>query len=200
MATIKDIAKAARVSTATVSAVVNGTAYVSPELRLRVEKAVRELGYRPSRAAQTLRRGRSELIALSVADLANPFYARIVRSAEACVSARGYSLVVFNSDENRESERRIIRRVQALGCDGLVIVPVGAPAEYVTNELTAVPPKVLLGRMIDGQDVDTVIVDNVSAGRQATDYLLDLGHRRIGCITGRLGISTGRGRLEPVHQ
>ena len=196
MATIKDIAKAARVSTATVSAVVNGTAYVSPELRLRVEKAVRELGYRPSRAAQTLRRGRSELIALSVADLANPFYARIVRSAEACVSARGYSLVVFNSDENRESERRIIRRVQALGCDGLVIVPVGAPAEYVTNELTAVPPKVLLGRMIDGQDVDTVIVDNVSAGRQATDYLLDLGHRRIGCITGRLGISTGRGRLD----
>lgn len=196
MATIKDIAKAARVSTATVSAVVNGSAYVSPELRMRVERAVRDHGYQPSRAARTLRHGRSELIALSVADLANPFYARIVRAAEASASARGYALVVFNSDEDRESEARIFKRVQALGCDGLLIVPVGAPSEYMPGELTSSPPKVLLGRAIEGEPVDTVMIDNVSAGRQATDYLLDLGHSRIGSITGRLGISTGRGRLE----
>jgi LacI family transcriptional regulator len=196
MATIKDIAKAAQVSTATVSAVVNGTAYVSPELRSRVEKAVRELSYRPSRAAQVLRKGRSELIALCVADLANPFYARIVRAAEACVSARGYALVVFNSDENRDSEARIIQRVRALGCDGLVVVPVGAPGEYAAGELTEGPPKVLLGRAIEGEPLDAVVIDNIAAGRQATDYLLDLGHRRIGSITGRLGISTGRGRLD----
>jgi LacI family transcriptional regulator len=196
MATIKDIAKAARVSTATVSAVVNGSAYVSPELRARVEKAVRAMGYQPSRAARTLRRGRSELIAVSVADLNNPFYARILRAAEACASARGYAIVVFNSDENRDAEARILKRVQALGCDGLIMVPVGAPGEYVEGELTSAPPKVLLGRAIEGEDVDSVVIDNISAGRQATDYLLDLGHRRIGTITGRLGISTGRGRLD----
>lgn len=196
MSTIKDIAKAARVSTATVSAVVNSSAYVSPELRIRVEKAVRELDYQPSRAARTLRHGRSELIALSVADLANPFYARVVHAAEACASARGYALVVFNSDENRDTEARILKRVQALGCDGLLIVPVGAPSEYAPGELTSAPPKVLLGRAIEGEPVDAVVIDNVSAGRQATHYLLDLGHRRIGSITGRLGISTGRGRLD----
>ena len=196
MATIKDIAKAARVSTATVSAVVNGSAYVSPELRQRVEKAVHDLGYRPSRAARTLRHGRSELIALSVSDLANPFYGRMIRAAEALASASGYALVVFNSDENRSTEARIIKRVQSLGCDGLLIVPVGAPSEYAAAELTSAPPKVLLGRAIEGEPVDAVVIDNVSAGRQATDYLLDLGHRRIGSITGRMSISTGRERLQ----
>ncbi len=196
MPTIKDIAKAARVSTATVSAVVNSSAYVSPELRGRVEQAVRDLGYVPSRAARTLRSGRSGLIGLSVADLANPFYARIIRAAEACASARGYALVVFNSDENRSTEARILKRVQALGCDGLLIVPVGAPSEYAAGELTSAPPKVLLGRAIEGEPVDAVVIDNISAGRQATEYLLDLGHRRIGSITGRMAISTGRGRLD----
>ena len=196
MPTIKDIAKAARVSTATVSAVINSSAFVSPELRGRVEQAVRDLGYVPSRAARSLRSGRSGLIALSVADLANPFYARIIRAAEACASARGYALVVFNSDENRDSETSILQRVQALGCDGLLIVPVGAPSEYAAGELTSAPPKVLLGRAIEGEPVDAVVIDNFSAGRQATEYLLDLGHRRIGSITGRMAISTGRGRLD----
>lgn len=196
MATIKDIALAARVSTATVSAVVNSSAYVSPALRGRVEQAVRDLGYLPSRAARALRSGRSGLIALSVADLANPFYARIIRAAEACASASGYALVVFNSDENRSTEARILERVQALGCDGLLIVPVGAPSEYAAGELTSAPPKVLLGRAIEGEPVDAVVIDNISAGRQATEYLLDLGHRRIGSITGRMAISTGRGRLD----
>lgn len=200
MPTIKDVARAAGVSTATVSAALNGTSYVSPALRARVEKAVRDLGYLPSRAARVLRRGRSELIAISVADLANPFYARIVRAAEAAASAAGYALVVFNSDERTEAERRIVSRVQALGCDGLVLVPVGAAGDYSGGDLAARPPKVLLGRALSGEDIDTVTIDNIAAGRRATDYLLDLGHRRIGSITGRLSISTGRGRLEGMRE
>jgi LacI family transcriptional regulator len=196
MATIRDVAEAARVSTATVSAVLNGTSYVSPELKARVEKAVKELSYLPSRAASVLRRGRSELIAISVADLANPFYARIVRAAEAAASGSGYALIVFNSDERFDAEKRIVSRIQTLGCDGMVLVPVGASEDYGRETLAAHPPKVLLGRSVGGEPVDTVTIDNVAAGRQATDYLLDLGHRRIGSITGRMGISTGRGRLQ----
>ena len=125
MATIKDVAKAARVSTATVSAVINDSAYVSPSLRARVLEAIRSLDYSPSQLARNLRRGRNELIALVVADLANPFYARVVWAAEAAVAAWGYSLVVFNSDEKPEAEKRIFARVQALQCEGLLLVPVG---------------------------------------------------------------------------
>ena len=194
MATIKDVAKAAGVSTATVSAVVNDSAYVSPDLRARVLSVIRELRYAPSLVARNLRRGRSQLIALAVADLANPFYARILVSAEAAVAAWGYSLVVFNSDEKPDTEKRVLSRIRTLGCDGAVVVPVGAANLYRPREFEDIPT-VLLGRSIEGESVDTVTIDNLSAGRQATNYLLDLGHSRIGSITGPMQLSTGTGRL-----
>jgi LacI family transcriptional regulator len=200
MATIKDVAKAARVSTATVSAVINDSAYVSPSLRARVLEAIRSLDYSPSQLARNLRRGRNELIALVVADLANPFYAKVVWAAEAAVAAWGYSLVVFNSDEKPEAERRIFARVQALQCEGLLLVPVG-------NELESERrggdgrrvPTVLFGRTIADASMDTVTIDNVSASFQATNYLLDLGHTRIGAITGLMHSSTARGRMEGLE-
>src|ERR1700691_4625932 len=102
MGTIRDVARAAGVSVATVSAVVNDSAYVSPALRARVLDAVRELGFAPSQVARNLRRGRSELIAIVVADLVNPFYARVVCAAEAGVASWGESLDVCNSDDNAE--------------------------------------------------------------------------------------------------
>ena len=200
MATIKDVAKAARVSTATVSAVINDSAYVSPSLRARVLEAIRSLDYSPSQLARNLRRGRNELIALVVADLANPFYAKVVWAAEAAVAAWGYSLVVFNSDEKPEAEKRIFARVQALQCEGLLLVPVG-------NELESERrggdgrrvPTVLFGRTIADASIDTVTIDNVSASFQATNYLLDLGHTRIGAITGLMHSSTARGRMEGLE-
>ncbi|MCA0030160.1 MULTISPECIES: LacI family DNA-binding transcriptional regulator [unclassified Mesorhizobium] len=195
MATIKDVARAAGVSTATVSAVVNDTAYVSPELRARVLAAVRDLRYAPSLVARNLRSGRSQLIALAVADLANPFYARIVTAAEAAVAAWGYSLVLFNSDEKPDIERRILSRIRTLGCDGSVVVPVGPESHYQRRDFEGMPV-VLLGRSIGDAGVDTVTIDNLSAGKQATNYLLDLGHRHIGSITGPMQLTTGSGRLQ----
>jgi LacI family transcriptional regulator len=196
MATIKDVAKAAEVSTATVSAVVNDSAYVSPELRSRVLKAVRDLHYVPSFVARNLRSGRSQLIALAVADLANPFYSRIVCAAEAAIAAWGYSLVLFNSDEKPDVEKRILARMRTLGCDGAVLVPVAAASAYRRRDFESGMPVVLLGRSIDDDKMDTVTIDNLSAGRQATNYLLDLGHSRIGSITGPMQMSTGKGRLQ----
>ena len=196
MATIKDVARAAGVSTATVSAVVNDTAYVSPELRGRVLAAVRDLRYAPSLVARNLRSGRSQLIALAVADLANPFYARIVTAAEAAVAAWGYSLVLFNSDEKPDIEKRILSRIRTLGCDGSVVVPVGPESHYQRRDFEGGMPVVLLGRSIGDAGVDTVTIDNLSAGKQATNYLLDLGHRHIGSITGPMQLTTGSGRLQ----
>jgi LacI family transcriptional regulator, galactose operon repressor len=194
MPTIRDVAKAASVSTATVSAVINGTAYVSPELRARVLGAISDLRYAPSQVARNLKRGRTQLLALAVADLANPFYARIVCAAEAAVADWGYALVVFNSDEKPEVEKRVLSRIRSLGCDGTVLVPVGAPEDYAQGRLRDGFPTVLLGRSVADQEIDTATIDNRSAGRQATRYLLDLGHTRIGSITGPLQLSTARGR------
>ncbi len=198
MPTIRDVARAAGVSTATVSAVVNGSAYVSPRLRTRVLSAVSALNYTPSLAAQTLKRGRSQLVALVVADLANPFFGRVVCAAEAAAAAWGYALVVCNSDEKPEKERRILGRIRTLSCDGVLVVPVGAawPPEA---EAMAVPT-VQFGRVVEDGRSDSVSIDNVAAASQVTDYLLDLGHRRIGSITGPLHLTTGRGRLDGMLQ
>lgn len=194
MPTIKDVARASGVSTATVSAVINETAYVSPPLRSRVLAAINDLGYAPSLTARNLRSGRSELIALVVADLANPFFARVACAAEAAVAAWGYSMVIFNSDEKPEAEKRILARIRMLGCDGIVLVPVGDAIR--PKKETDLRPTVLFGRTLENDPSDTVTIDNVSAGHQATKYLLDLGHRRIGTITGPLQHSTGRGRFD----
>ena len=188
-------------STATVSAVINETAYVSPPLRKRVLAAIDELNYAPLHAAQNLKSGRSGLIALVVADLANPFFARIVCAAEAAVAAWGYSLVVFNSDEKPDNERRIFSRIRALSCDGVVLSPVGSSLRWDQRELDgAAIPMVLFGRVVDDDRSDTVTIDNVSAAKQVTNYLLDLGHQRIGTITGPLHLTTGRGRLDGLLQ
>jgi LacI family transcriptional regulator len=201
VATIKDVAKAAGASTATVSAVINETAYVSPQLRKRVLAAIEEFNYSPNHAAQNLKSGRSRLIALVVADLANPFFAKIVWAAEAAVAAWGYSLVVFNSDEKPDNERRIFTRIRALSCDGVVLVPVGAAIRRDQRDFEgAAMPMVLFGRIVDDDRSDTVTIDNISAARQVINYLLDLGHSRIGTITGPLHLTTGRGRLDGLMQ
>jgi len=197
MATIKDVARAANVSTATVSAVINDSAYVSADLRGRVLAAVKELNYAPSLAARNLKHGRSQLIALVVADLANPFFSRVVWAAEAAVAAWGYSLLVFNSDEKPEGERRILSRIRTLSCDGVILVPVGDSTQHLQRDPDGKSiPTVLFGRTVEDDKSDTVTIDNLSASRQATEYLLDLGHTRLGTITGPLHVTTGRGRLD----
>ena len=187
MPTIKDVALAAGVSTATVSAVVNDSAFVSPALRARVLDAVRELGFVPSQVARNLRRGRSDLIAIAVADLANPFYARVVCAAEAAVAGWGYSLIVCNSDENPDAEKRILARLRMLHCEGLILVPVSNALPAAAREAEGRrTPMVLFGRAFDDSRYDAVTIDNFAAAQQATAYLADLGHSRIGAIDGPL--------------
>ena len=201
MATIKDVAKAAGVSTATVSAVVNDSAFVSSELRARVTAAISSLDYAPLSAARNLKKGRSQLIALVVSDLANPFFARVVHAAEAAAAAWGYALVIFNSDEKPENERRILIRIRALSCDGILLVPVDARAgaEQRDSDGSTIP-LVHFGRVAHGARSDSVTIDNEAAGCAVTDYLLDLGHRSVGTITGPLHLTTGKGRLEGLQR
>ncbi|MFZ0601820.1 MAG: LacI family DNA-binding transcriptional regulator [Roseiarcus sp.] len=199
-ATIKDVARTAGVSTATVSAVINESAYVSPALRARVLEAVRDLSYAPSQLARRLRTGASELIAIVVADLSNPFYARVVCAAEAAVVAWGFSLVVFNSDEKPEAEKRIISRVRALCCDGLILVPVGGAVSALGRDADSRRiPTVLFGRTLEDDGLDAVTIDNFTASYRATNYLIDLGHKRIGAITGPRRLSTGLDRIEGMQ-
>ena len=166
----------------------------APRLRARVLDAVRELGYAPSQVARNLRRGRSELIAIVVADLANPFYARVVCAAEAAVA--GLGLLARRLQQRREAGRReahprphpdaSLRGPHPRARSATRFLPRRGRREGRRT------PTVLFGRTVDDNRFDAVTIDNFAAAQQATNYLIDLGHRRIGAITGPLHVSTGR--------
>lgn len=180
---------------------VNDSTFVSSELRARVTAAIASLDYAPLSAARNLKKGRSQLIALVVSDLANPFFARVVHAAEAAAAAWGYALVIFNSDEKPENERRILARIRALSCDGILLVPVDARASAEQRDSDgSATPLVQFGRVAHGGRSDSVTIDNEAAGCAVTDYLLDLGHRLVGTITGPLHLTTGKGRLEGLRR
>lgn len=196
MATIRDVARHAQVSTATVSATLNSSAYVSPDLKARVVAAVEALGYAPSGIAKSLKTGKTRLLALVVADVSNPFFTGLVDAVEAAAYERGYSLMLCNSDENFERERHHLNLIRAQRCDGLILSPTGDALAYREAGFMGCPmPTVLIDRTIEAWPVDSVTLDNVSAAMQATSYILDLGHRRIGTISGPPHVSTGADRL-----
>jgi len=195
MTTIKDVAREAQVSTATVSATLNSSAYVSPDLRARVLAAVDRLDYAPSAIAQSLKKGRTGLLALVVADVTNPFFMNLIHAVETAAEAWGYSLMLCNSDEKFDREQQYLRRIRARRCDGLILAPTGDAEAYRSMDPASVPgPTVLIDRVIDSWSADSVTLDNVSAAFQATNYILDLGHRRVGAITGPRHVSTGADR------
>jgi LacI family transcriptional regulator len=118
----------------------------------------------------------------------------------AAVAGWGYSLVVCNSDENPDADKRILARVKMLHCEGLILVPVSNtlpdPARDIPSRNM---PTVLFGRSFDDKRFDAVTIDNFAAAYQATNYLIDLGHSRIGAIAGPVHVSTGKGRTEGLH-
>jgi LacI family transcriptional regulator len=195
MATIKDVAREALVSTATVSATLNSTAYVSPVLRARVLAAVDRLGYAPSAIAQSLKKGRTGLLALVVADVSNPFFMTLIQAVETAAEGWGYSLMLCNSDEKFDREQHYLRRIRARRCDGLILAPTGDPDAYRAMDPAFFSgPIVLIDRVVDSWPADSVTIDNVAAAFQATSYIIDLGHRQIGAIAGPRHVSTGADR------
>src|SRR5919198_184220 len=185
MATVQDVARRAGVSTATVSYVLNGTRFVSDSLRQRVLAAVRELHYEPNAAARTLRSNRSHTLGLILPDLRNPFFTEAVRGVEDVAQARGYTLLLANSDEDAEQEARHLRVLRSKHVDGLILAPAGGSYEELEQLVRADFPLVLLDRDLAGLRTCAVMLDNEAAAHAAVDHLIRLGHRRVGMITGR---------------
>ena len=199
MVTIRDVAKKAGVSVATVSATINDSAFVSPELRTRVERARTELDYHPDGIARSLRIRTSQTVGLIISDITNPFFTALVRGVEDTAQARGYAVTLCNTDESLEKERAYTKLLRSRRVDGLIMAPAGALEDYQRFVATNVP-LVFVDRHVPTAAVDSVVVDNVDGARQLVQYLIQLGHRRIGIIVGLPQISTSRDRLEGYRQ
>lgn len=195
MTTITDVARVAEVSTATVSRVLNGNPEVNPALAERVRAAVRELGYRPSRLARSLRTKRTAVWAVIIPDIRNPFFTEMVRGVEDVAYANGYSLMLCNADEDPAKEAAYLQLCLTEHMAGVILTPASRTRTDV-RELTAQGvPVVTVDRRLDGRTVDRVLVDNAAGAAMAVDHLTAMGYRRIGCVSGPADVSTSSDRL-----
>jgi LacI family transcriptional regulator len=197
--TVKDVARRAGVSTASVSRVLNDQPSVTPEVRARVLAAIEELKYRPSRVARRLRTKNAPVLGLIISDIQNLFFTSLTRGVEDVASRSGYSLILCNTDEDIDRERAYLEVMHDENVAGIILASAsetGHDPELYGGRI----PVVALDRLITDVPLDTVMVDNVGGAKTAVSHLLSLGHRRVGLITSRQQLTTGRERQEGYEQ
>jgi DNA-binding LacI/PurR family transcriptional regulator len=195
---LDEVARAAGVSPATASRALHRPELVALRTRERVEQAAAELGYRPNVLARGLRTRGSRTIGLIVTDILNPFHATLAKGVQDTAEAQGYTVLMFNSDEQPGKERRALETLHGHLPMGLIVVPTAQTRENLA--IVDGLPTVELDRASGKEGAHTVMVDNLSGAREAVTHLTDLGHRRIGMIVGNLDISTARERLQGYRE
>jgi LacI family transcriptional regulator len=192
--TIYDVARLAGVSTATVSRAVNGTARIAPDTRAVIDAAVGELGYRPNTIARSLVTKSTQTIALLLPDIANPFYAELVRGIQQRALATGHTMLLCTTEGDPEREEAYLTLLRAKQVDGVLVDGLVLPPDRIAHFVREGLPIVCLDRDVDSTSVPLVQVDNRLGARMATEHLLSLGHRRVAHISGArdLGISEER--------
>jgi DNA-binding LacI/PurR family transcriptional regulator len=178
---LQDVAQLAGVSMKTVSNVVHDYPHVSPKMRERVQRAIDELGYRPNMMGRRLATGRTGLLALAVADVTLPYFAELARRVSDMAEAKGYRVLLEQTDGTIEGERAVVSSSEAGLVDGVIFQPSQMSSSELAQTRSDIP-MVILGEGAAPLSLDRVMIDNVAAGRQATQHLLALGRRRIGFV------------------
>lgn len=191
MATIRDVAKLAGVSVATVSRVLNNQGYVHEDTRKRVERAIEQLNYKPNAVARSLYKKTSKSIGLIIPDITNPFFPQLVRAVEETMNEAGYTVLLFNSDEELERELNIIDLMVTKYVDGIIIVSNTIKYEHL-KDLSI--PIVALDRIVN-EAIPSVSVDNYEGAREAVRLLIRKGCRKIAHLRGPENIFTAEERL-----
>ena len=190
MPTMRDVARVAGVSLGTVSRVINDHADVSPELRRKVQEAIRELEYEPNVLARNMRRQRTGTLGIVLPDLTAPFFTELLRQTERAAGDAGFAVLVGNSSGSRDIEGAYLTRFADRGVDGLIF----CPSEDV--QAVDIPRRlglVAIDRELQGYDL--VSCDHEAGAAAAVEHLFELGHRRIACIAGPSTVSVFRQRL-----
>jgi LacI family transcriptional regulator len=193
--TMRDVARLAGVSVATVSAVVNGKQVVRPVVVARVQDAMKALNFHPDHVARSLRVKKTMTIGAVVPDFSSGFFVDVLRGIEDISRSLGYSVLLCNSDDNIEQEQRHLRALLSRRVDGILLASTDLYS-IADAQLRSATPIVLFDRVPPAYRGPAVVVDNVDAAYQATQHLIDLGHSRIAFIAGRLDLSTATDRAD----
>lgn len=190
-----DVARIAGVSASTVSHVLNGTRRVDTATRLRVEAAIEKTGYRRNVVARSLAAGRTHTVGLSISVLTNPYFGSLVHAVEQALSRAGYVLIVGDSHDDVQSEKRVTDSLLDRQVDGMIVAPAAGSERVTLPVITRTgTPLVLIDRGVD-LGCDQVGPENFASAHSLTEHLLHLGHRRIGVVRGLAGISSTNERF-----
>ncbi|HFK1548202.1 MULTISPECIES: ribose operon transcriptional repressor RbsR [Bacillus] len=192
MSTIKDVAKLAGVSVATVSRVLNKNGYVHEDTLKKVERAIEMLDYKPSTVARSLYNKKSRLIGLVVPNIVNPFFPEVARAVEDVAHKQGYTVVLCNSDENLEKEKQYIDVLRQNNVDGFIVA---TNPQNSVNYMNLSVPVVAIDRMFN-ERIPAVYADNYAGSQEATKLLIDKGCKHIAHIRGPRDVSTANERFE----
>ncbi len=185
MATVLDVAKVAGVSTATAARALGRYGSVSPSTQQRVLDAAAQIGYRPNGLARSMITGQTHSIGAVLADIENPFFYGVLRGISDTARRHGFDVLLANTDEDPIDERKAVSALFERRVEGLILCPVeGDDRSQLRSIIDSNVPVVLLDRPASGLRVDSVGLDNRRAAYEVTSYLLELGHRRIGLVTG----------------
>jgi LacI family transcriptional regulator len=189
------VAKAAKVSVGTVSRVLNRNATVRADIRTTVEKAIAELGFQPDEVAQAMRRSLTRTVGCVIREINIPSLAAFVRAAHDVLDDSGFSLLLSNSEGRQDRERELLNGLARRRADGLLMALYSALDQNTEEFLRKLGRPIVLIDRDQPAWADCVMADHRSGTRQATDHLLELGHRRIALLTGSLELLPARSRI-----
>lgn len=192
---MRDVARFAGVSVATVSAVINEKGVVSEKLMQRVKHAMEALDYHTNHVARSLKVRCTHTIGMVIPDVTNPFFTDVMRGAEDEARTNGYSVILCNSNEDPTLERSQLSTLFSRRVDGVLLAPTDSHSAH--DRLTRRRfPIIYFDRIPPGYEGGAVVTNNFGGAYEATRHLIALGHRDIAIVTGRLDMSNGRDRLD----
>lgn len=192
--TLAQVAEAAGVSVASASYALNDGGSLGQVTRDRVKEVARALGYAPNIAAKSMRTGRTGALGLIVPDLANPFFPQLAQTVVVAGRAAGYEVFLTDTLGSKDTERSSIEALAQRGVDGLIWFPVDDDSR---SQLALEVPTVVIDRPLDG--FDAVLADCAEGGRLAATLLLEVGHRRVGMVTGPRALQSARQRADATR-
>ena len=196
MSSIRDVARVAGVSTATVSHVVNKTRFVSEEVRARVLEAVEQCGYYPNAHARSLASGRSQTLGLLISDISNPFFPELVKAIETAAFERGYDVILSNTNYDPERTSRYVRRLIGRKVAGVALMTSELDAELVAELARREVSVVFLDLGESGVHMSNLRVDYEAGIEEAIRHLAGLGHVEIAFVSGPAHLRSAARRLE----
>ncbi len=193
-ATIRDVAKAAKVSAATVSRYLNKSIILPEETAGRIEKACKRLAYRPNALAKRLSLGTAQIIGLVTPEIANPFFASLAAAAEAEARRQGYSLLIMSTGGDPDIEGESIDRLASRDVDGLIVLTNRADDGRIRDRIAGRSDVVLLDEDVPGAEVSRIFVENEQGAYEATRHLIESGHTQIAHVGGPKDLFSARER------